>query len=141
MDSSMRAELIRKGNQAFNAGDYALARDCFSKAQYASGLVRIGDHYMYDRRLPLLAYGYYKRAGAEDKVQDLQRRMVGALGTWIGHDKIKTESLIELGMAGNANQEVVQPVATEPDADGMIPVAVAPELREMAFQILNKSNN
>lgn len=136
----MRAELIRKGNHAFNSGDFALARDLFTKADYKAGLIRIGDYYMYDRRLPLLAYGYYKRANAQDKIQDLQRRMVGALGEWIGHDKIKTESLLELGMAGNANQEHVQ-LPAEPDLDGMIRVAVAPELRELALQILNKSNN
>lgn len=131
MDSSLRAELIRKGNAAFNVGEYAAAREHFTRAEYASGLIRIGDYYMYERRLPLLAYGYYKRAGARDKIEDLHRRMVGALGTWIGHDKIKGSGV------GPSVSGSVQPLA-QPDESGMIPVPVAPLLRETALKILSR---
>ncbi|HMU84623.1 MAG TPA: hypothetical protein PKC35_14865, partial [Leptospiraceae bacterium] len=101
MDSSTRAEMIRKGNQAFNEGKYPEARELFTKADYKDGLVRLGDYYMFDRRLPLLAYGYYKRAGAMRKIEEIQKRMVLALGEWIGRDKIKPESLqrLESGFA------------------------------------------
>lgn len=134
MDSATRAELIRKGNAAFNAGDYPTARDCFTRSGYKDGLVRLGDYYMYDRRLPLLAYGYYKRAGAQQKIADLHRRMVGALGQWLGRDKIREESLRDLGLeqphfsAGPAPEDV--------DAEGMVRVPVAPELRQAALEIL-----
>lgn len=128
MDSTERAELIRKGNAAFNAGDYTAARELFTKAAYASGLIRIGDHYMYDRRLPLLAYGYYKRAGARDKIDDLHRRMVGALGTWLGRDKLKQEPAA-----------LLFPSATSPqDSEGMIAVPVNALLRETALKILSR---
>ena len=49
-----RADLIRRGNAAFNAGDYPQARDLFTKAGYKDGLIRLDDYYMFERRLPLL---------------------------------------------------------------------------------------
>ena len=133
MDSSQRAEIIRKGNRAFNEGDYRTARELFSRADYKDGLIRIGDYYMYDRRLPLLAYGYYKKAGAQTRIEDLHRRMIGALGEWIGRDKIKTESLQTLGMTGPKRDY-------DMDTDGMIHVPVANELRQAALQILQRGN-
>lgn len=135
MDSSDRAEIIREGNMAFNEGDYSKARHCFIKAEYHSGLVRLGDYYMFDRRLPLLAYGYYKKAGDAKKIKDLKRRMVGAIGHWIGHDKIKQESLVELGFT-----RTILPSNSQ-DEDGMIPVSVSPVLRDVAMKILQGSNN
>ncbi len=135
MDSSTRAELIRQGNRAFNDGDYRKARELFTAANYKDGLVRIGDYYMYDRRLPLLAYGYYKKAGDQKKIADLHRRMIGALGEWIGHDKIRDESKAQLGM-GQQSYDLAE--FSEPDADGMIRVPVANELREAALAILKR---
>lgn len=125
----MRADLIRQGNQAFNAGDYSKARDLFTRANYRDGLIRLGDYYMYERRLPLLAYGYYRRAGAEAKVADLHRRMIGALGEWLGRDKLRPESVASLGLGQRANVQV--------DSSGMIPISVAPELRAEALRILS----
>ena len=132
MDSQLKAELIRKGNAAFNAGEYAKARELFTKAGYKAGLIRLGDYYMYDRRLPLLAYGYYKRAGAGEKVEDLHRRMIGAMGEWLGHDKLKEGTMRELYPSTPA------PADTAPDEDGMIPVPVSPVLRDLALKILKK---
>ncbi len=132
MDSSQRAEWIRQGNAAFNEGNYASARDFFTKAAYAAGLIRIGDYYMYERRLPLLAYGYYKRAGAREKVEDLHRRMVGALGTWIGADKLKESSAKLLFPSTPAPSE------STPDREGMVVVPVNPLLREAALKILSR---
>ena len=132
MDSSVRADLIRKGNAACNEGNYAVAREHFTKADYASGLIRIGDHYMYERRLPLLAYGYYKRAGAKDKIEDLHRRMVGALGAWLGRDSLREDSSRLLFPSTAA------PSASHRDTDGMIPVPVNPLLREAALKILGR---
>lgn len=130
IDSKTRAELVRKGNQAFNEGEYAKARDLFTKADYKDGLIRIGDHYMYDRRLPLLAYGYYRRAGAANKIEDIQRRMVLALGEWLGRDKIRPESLRRLE-SGFAPDMTV-------DREGLVPVAVSPFLKDAALKILTK---
>lgn len=123
-----RIELIRKGNEAFNNGDYSLARDCFIKAGYGDGLIRLGDYYMYEKRLPLLAYGYYRKAGASDKIEDLHRRMVSALGEWIGQDKLKPEFRAR-------NHPQARYVGT--DADGMVRVPVSDDLMRRARQILD----
>jgi hypothetical protein len=128
MEAQERAELIRKGNQAFNEKNYTQARELFTKAGYKDGLIRLGDYYMYDRRLPLLAYGYYKRAGAKNKIEDLHRRMIGAFSQWIGEDKLKEES-----------RKMLHPNTGKPievDSDGMVRVPVASELLKQAKQIL-----
>ncbi|MBE7436983.1 MAG: hypothetical protein HS115_00915 [Spirochaetales bacterium] len=122
-----RIELIRQGNEAFNKKDFVRARECFLKADYQSGLIRLGDYYMYERRLPLLAYGYYKKARAHSKVEDLQRRMIGAFAQWVGQDKFKPESQLLM----QARQYNVQR-----DTEGQILVPVAPALREQALAIL-----
>jgi hypothetical protein len=119
-----RILLIQKGKDAFKNKDYKLAKECFLKAQYKEGLIQLGDYYMYEKRLPLLAYGYYKKAGATDKVEDLHRRMILALGKWIGEDKIKPESL--------------QKFKEQKDKDGFIKVYVDPKLLETARNILKK---
>jgi len=102
-----------------------LAKEYFLKANYKEGLIQLGDYYMYEKRLPLLAYGYYKKAGATEKVEDLHRRMILALGKWIGEDKIKPESLQKF-----KSQQV--------DKDGWIKVNVDPQLLETARNILKK---
>jgi len=127
MDSSQRAEIIRKGNEAFNQGDYPLAKTLFIQASYKDGLIRLGDYYMYEKRLPLLAYGYYKKADATTKIMDIQRRMIGALAEWIGRDKFKPDSL-----PGSRKASL-----PSTDKDGMIPVSVSPQLKEAALKILN----
>ena len=138
MDSSTRAQLIRDGNRAFNEGDYPKARELFTRANYHDGLVRIGDHYMYDRRLPLLAYGYYKKAGANKKIEDLHRRMVGAIGTWLGRDSLRDDSISEMEI--DMGEEM--PVAGYEDLDenGMIPIVVHPALKRKALEFLNRRN-
>ncbi|GIX40360.1 MAG: hypothetical protein KatS3mg129_0093 [Leptospiraceae bacterium] len=122
-----RIILIQKGKEAFKNKDYKLAKECFLKANYKEGLIQLGDYYMYEKRLPLLAYGYYKKAGAIDKVEDLHRRMILALGKWIGEDKIKPESL-----------QKFKAQAEQVDKDGMIKVQVDPKLLETAKNILKK---
>ncbi|MCW7469609.1 hypothetical protein [Leptospira kanakyensis] len=89
MDSKERAALIREANTAFNAGDIRKARELFLKTDYKDGLIRLGDHFMYDRKLPMLAFGYYKKAGRQDKVDEIFQRMVYALSVWLGRDKWK----------------------------------------------------
>jgi len=127
--SNERIALIRQGNEAFNDGDFAHARECFLKANYGDGLVRLGDYYMYEKRLPLLAYGYYKKAGAQNKLEDLHRRMVSAIGEWIGRDKIKSDINLP-------NTHAVEYIGT--DADGMVRVPVNTDLLRRAKDILGQ---
>lgn len=52
MDSKERAETIREGNRAFNEGNIRKARDLFIKAEYKDGLIRLGGHFMYEKKCP-----------------------------------------------------------------------------------------
>ncbi len=134
MDPSLKAQLIREGNQAFNTKDFQKAKKLFVQTRYQSGLIRIGDYYMYDKRLPLLAYGYYKLAGAKAKIEDLHRRMVTALAQWLGLDKIRPEYQEQLSSQKKKAEYTV-------DQTGMIPVPVSPLLRGKAKAILGKSKS
>lgn len=142
MDSKERAEIIRQGNAAFNAKDYAKAKELFTTANYADGLVRLGDYYMFERRLPLLAYGYYRKANAKAKVDDIRRRMISAISVWLGKDKLKEESLSEISggpspRVGTLSPRSV-PIPRSVPTDGMIPVPVSSELRALANKLLEK---
>jgi hypothetical protein len=94
MDPKKRVELIREGNAAFNEGDYTKARKIFLETEYKDGLIRLGDYYMYDRKLPILAYGYYKKAGYTQKIDEIFQRMLMALSEWLGKDKFKITSTV-----------------------------------------------
>ncbi|WP_078129676.1 hypothetical protein [Leptospira alexanderi] len=128
MDSRERAEMIREGNRAFNEGDIRKARDLFIKAEYKDGLVRLGDHFMYEKKMPLLAYGYYKKAGYQKRIDEIFQRMIWAFSQWVGADKFKSEP-------------------TDPTASG-VPTSsnfleasefqIHPMLRQTALDILKK---
>jgi hypothetical protein len=128
MDIKLRAQLIREGNQAFNAGDIRKAREIFLKTSYMDGLVRLGDYFMYDKRLPMLAFGYYKKAGRKDKVEEIFQRMILALSEWIGKDKMKPSSTF----APPANEESPK---KELNPDDFI---IHPILKAKAMEILSQ---
>lgn len=92
MDPKKRAELIREGNAAFNEKNYTKAEKIFMETDYKDGLIRLGDYYMYDLRMPLLAYTYYKKANHQQKIDEIFQRMLMALSEWIGKDKFKISS-------------------------------------------------
>ncbi|MDZ4728307.1 MAG: hypothetical protein SH817_19290 [Leptospira sp.] len=133
MDIKLRAQLIREGNQAFNAGDIRKARELFMKTGYQDGLTRLGDHFMYDRKLPMLAFGYYKKAGRQDKVDEIFQRMIMALSEWLGKDKFKP-TLTSGTKANNniaANEENPRKELNPDDFQ------VHPILKAKAIEILN----
>ena len=129
-----RDELIRKGNQALDEKDYPKARDFFIKADYKLGLVRIGDYYMHEKHLPLLAYGYYKKADAEFKMEDLRKRMLGVIAQWIGHDKLRSDCRDDIIPKGISQLEAKN------DTDE-IKVFVDPLLKSRAEKILSQNNS
>ena len=121
MDSKLRAELIREGNAAFNAKDYTKAKKLYIETNYKDGLIRLGDYYMYDRKLPMLAYGYYKKAGHSQKIDEIFQRMIYALGELLGRGVYK---------------------AVEPSKDlNPDDFKVHPTLRAKALEILKKTEN
>ncbi|TGM61864.1 hypothetical protein [Leptospira adleri] len=126
MDSRERAETIREGNRAFNDGDIRKARDLFIKADYKDGLIRLGDHFMYEKKMPLLAYGYYKKAGYQKRIDEIFQRMMWALSQWIGADKFK---------AAPSDPTQSENSPSFPDASEF---QIHPILRQTALDILKK---
>jgi hypothetical protein len=90
MLDSEKAQLIRKGNQAFNEGNVDLASKIFKTTEYKDGLIRVGDYYYFDKRQPLMAYGYYKRANHSIMLEKISDGFIFALKHWLSEDK-KTE--------------------------------------------------
>ena len=91
MDKKERAALIRKGNELFNKGEVEAAVKIFLKTDYKDGIIRTGDYYFYEKKQPLLAFKFYKKANVQEKVNEIFERMVYALGRWIGEDKLKQQ--------------------------------------------------
>ena len=123
MDIKNRFKLIREGNIHFNNKNYRKAREIFIKTNYQDGLIRMGDHFMYERRLPILAYGYYKKAGRQDKVDEIFERMVWAMGKLLGKDSLKSDSPVHTSNSSSKN------------------LRVHPILRQKALEILKKKNS
>lgn len=82
-----RTTLIRKGNQAFNEGNVDLASRIFKTAEYKDGLIRVGDYYYFDKRQPLLAYGYYKCANHQIMIEKISDGFIFALKHWLADGK------------------------------------------------------
>ncbi|MBM9500774.1 hypothetical protein JWG44_11000 [Leptospira sp. 201903071] len=127
MDPRERAETIREGNRAFNEGDIRKARDLFIKADYKDGLIRLGDHFMYEKKMPLLAYGYYKKAGYQKRIDEIFQRMMWALSQWIGADKFKATPADPL-QSGESSSSFPDPSEFQ----------IHPILRQTALDILKK---
>lgn len=124
LDPKRRAEMIREGNAAFNEGDYEKAKKIFLATNYKDGLIRLGDYYMYDRKLPMLAYTYYKKAGYQQKVDEIFQRMLMALSVWLGKDKFKPTSVVNQAKELNPDDFQVHPL-----------------LKNKAIEILKKKEN
>ena len=79
MTEKERAALIRKGNELYNEGKIEEAIRIFTATCYKDGLTRVGDLYFFDKKMPIIAYKYYKLAGRTDRINDIFERMVFAL--------------------------------------------------------------
>ncbi len=119
MTQKERVALIRKGNELFNKGDIDTAIKIFVKTNYKDGMARIGDYYYYDKKQPLMAFKFYKKANMSKKVDEIFERMMYALGRLLGEDKLKED-----------NKEKKE-----------IAVNVSPILKKAAEDILKKINN
>lgn len=140
MDSSTRAQLIRDANTAFNAGDIRKARELYLKTNYKDGLVRMGDYFMYDRKLPMLAFGYYKKAGMQSKVDEIFQRMIFALSTWIGKDKFKPASSKDTSSNSSSQSKILPKPANNLEPSRTVSpedFQVHPILRAKALEILD----
>ena len=82
-----RTKLIQMGNRAFNEGNIDQAAKIFKAVKYQAGLVRLGDHYYFDKHQPLMAYGYYRLAKHEKMIGKITDGFLFALRCWISPDK------------------------------------------------------
>ncbi len=87
MTSKDKMFFIRKGNELFNNGEVETAKKYFMRADYQDGILRVADHYFYEKRLPLNALPLYMKCGSKAKVDEIFQRMAFALGKMIGKDK------------------------------------------------------
>jgi len=85
MDDAQRAQLIRKGNEAFNNENITLATKIFKATKYKSGLERLGDYWM-EKEKPLVAYGYYQKAGNKNMLDRLGGHFSFAFKCWLSVD-------------------------------------------------------
>jgi len=81
-----RLLLIRKGNEFFNRGEIEKAARIFITTSYKDGLIRVGDHYYFDRKNPLKALNYYLKAGYEKRIKELTEKMAMVLKKWLKED-------------------------------------------------------
>lgn len=122
MDSKERVELIRRGNEHFNKGEVEKAIALFVKTGYKDGLVRVADFFYYDRRMPLIAYKYYRMAGKQEKIDEIFGRMIMALSKWV-----KEDSGSQSEVTPDSGVHVELP-----------PLKVSPKLKIFAEEILRK---
>ncbi len=85
LSSEQRTQLVRKGNELFNAGKLAEARRIFLTAGYSDGLIRLGDHY-YKKKQPLEAFKMYWQASASDRIDQMVEQMAGVVRQWLQED-------------------------------------------------------
>lgn len=81
--SKQRNALIREGNAAFNEGDIEMAARIFKTTVYKDGLIRVGDYYYFEKHQPLLAYGYYRKAGHQKMLDKIFDGFTFALKCWL----------------------------------------------------------
>ena len=60
ISSEQKAQLLRKGNELFNNGQFELAEKIFITLGYSDGLTRLGDHYFKKADYPRAALLYKK---------------------------------------------------------------------------------
>jgi len=120
MNDKERIALIRKGNELFNCGKIQMATEIFIKTKYHDGLIRVADLYYYDKKMPLIAYKYYKMTNMHSKVDEIFEKMIYALSKWIGEDKIMENE--------------------PPQKKNSIPIKVSPKLKILAEEILRDND-
>ncbi len=82
LTSQQRVQLIRRGNEFFNEGNFEMARKIFLTLGYKDGLVRLGDSY-YEKGKPLEALRMYREADDRVKIDAMIARMAQVIKKWL----------------------------------------------------------
>lgn len=86
INQKSRVRLIRKGNELFQKGQVELAGKIFLAIHYQDGLKRVGDHYFYEKRLPIKALEYYQASGFKERVEEFCRRSAAVIQKLLSED-------------------------------------------------------
>lgn len=79
LTEAQNCELMRKGNQLFNRGQFFEAGKIFNVIGYKTGLIRLGDLFYFDKEMPLVAYGFYRNANHRPMLDKIGEGFVFAL--------------------------------------------------------------
>lgn len=79
LTEAQKSELMRKGNELFNRGQYFEAGKIFNVIGYKTGLIRLGDLFYFDKEMPLVAYGFYRNANHRPMLDKIGESFVFAL--------------------------------------------------------------
>ena len=88
VDSSTRAQLIRKGNQFFSEGKIEAAEKIFITIDYKDGLVRLGDYYLKKNDLYKTAEMYFLSEN-KSKINAFCIRSAKIIEKFLNEDKEK----------------------------------------------------
>ncbi len=86
LSSEERVQLIRRGNEFFNRGDYPVAKRVFVTTGYGDGLIRMGDHH-YRQGEFLEAFRMYWLAREKTKSGLLIEKMAWVIREWLRLDE------------------------------------------------------
>ena len=85
-DSATRAQLVRKGNEFFNAGKYHSAEKIFVTIDYKDGLVRLGDYFFKQKDL-YNACRMYFMTDDQSKIDAFCDKAVNVIQRWLSEDE------------------------------------------------------
>ena len=87
-----RMILIRKGNEYFNKGNIEKAAKIFVTTAYKDGLIRIGDHYYFDKKNPLKALYFYIEANYRKRIDEVTEKISNIIKRWLNEDNYEKSS-------------------------------------------------
>jgi len=91
LDPAQKVQLIRRGNECFNQGQYELAERIFLTCDYSDGLIRLGDFYFKKNEFQD-AIRLYMKSKDQGRIEKLTNRMALVLRQWLLEDQaLQTE--------------------------------------------------
>jgi hypothetical protein len=87
LSDSERVELVRRGNELYNAGRIEEAKPLFLKAHYTDGIVRVADHYYYRLKRPAAALLLYRHAGCRERVEQIYETIAAVIRRLLEEDR------------------------------------------------------
>lgn len=88
MTDEDRINLIRRGNELFNKGDFKNALKIFLATNYRDGIVRVADHLYYDENKQVAAIKLYKKAGYTKRIEEFAEKAALTIRMLLDSDKL-----------------------------------------------------